>query len=113
MKSLAYAFASVVLFVSSQAYAAAHAVTDNNKTVTITCKSGDIVYVTGNKNKLTVTGTCAKVATTGNENHVDVQQVDEIMTPGNKNTVVWHKGPGDKAPKVLNAGNDNSISKAK
>src|SRR5438876_990101 len=85
--------------------------TDNGHSTSHECTAGERVEVSGNKNRLDLTGECGTVSVSGNENQVTVDTVAEIVTQGNKNSVRWYKGAGDKAPKVSNSGTGNEIKK--
>jgi hypothetical protein len=60
---------------------------DNNKeTRTIPC-TNNTVFVRGNDNDLTLTGTCAAVHILGNGNQLVIDRSAKIITEGNSNTV--------------------------
>lgn len=120
----------LVLSTAFVATAAANPYTDNKKTITHDCAKSPDATVSGNENKITLTGTCTsvsikgnknvltiesskEVSVTGNENTVTVTASDKISTMGNKNTVTWKKGISDKKPSVSNLGTKNKISEAK
>ncbi len=100
---------------------------DNQQTVSVDCAKDKQVSLVGNNITATLVGTCSKVsiaghhntvtgsATTvwiaGNSNTANLDKVDELIVPGNKNTATYHGPLAAKATKVSNLGNDNTITK--
>jgi hypothetical protein len=58
----------------------------NDGTQEINCVHNS-VFIHGNKNIVTVKGTCMNVHVMGNENTVTVDRADRLVTEGNGNTV--------------------------
>jgi hypothetical protein len=81
---------------------------DNREEKTVAC-DGHAVEVLGNRNVLTITGTCASVRITGNHNEVTVDRVRWIATPGNENTVLYRDLADEEPPRISNTGRDNRI----
>jgi hypothetical protein len=102
------------------------------QTITHDCSKGDdMVVISTNKNKVTLTGPCKAVSLAGNDNEViaaslggadiggndnklTVDAVDIININGNSNTVRYKKAvTAKKKVKVLNYGNKNSVKRVK
>jgi len=104
---------------------------DDDQTLTVDCAKDKNVNLTGNKNKITLNGTCKSVNISGNENEVNgttiqvkvsgnentftLEAVDSILVSGNDNKISY-KATVTKTKKktgVLNSGNGNKIGKVK
>ncbi len=104
-------------------------IVDNQRTVSIDCTKDKQVSLVGNNITATLIGVCTRVsiaghhntvtgsATTvwiaGNSNTANLDKVDELMVPGNKNTATYNGPLAAKATKVSNPGNENTITKQK
>lgn len=87
-------------------------ITGNNKKVKQACVTGKTHFtVTGNNNKVTLTGECAKVTVTGNNNKVHVDNVGVLVMTGNANNATYLGGLSGKAPKITRTGNGNVVEK--
>jgi hypothetical protein len=101
---------------------------DNKKTVTVDCAKDKEVSLIGNHITVTLTGTCLRVAVTGNHgtvigsvttanvagnhNTLTLDGVDVISVAGNKNTISYKKSLAKKKTAVTNSGTDNKITLA-
>jgi hypothetical protein len=100
---------------------------DNKQTATVDCAKDANVNISGNEatitltgvcenvmiagNKATLTGSAKNVVVSGNDNTVDLDVVDRLSVPGNKNTVSYKKSSDPKKKtKVSNPGNKNKVS---
>jgi len=89
-------------------------ISGNAKTVKHVCAKGkSYVQVSGNANKVTLTGACAKVALSGNTNTVTVESVGILVVTGNANTAEYKNGLDGKPPKITESGNANKVSKTR
>ena len=121
--------ATALVFVPTASHADL-SVAEDNKELTHECKD-DVVSISANSNKVTLTGRCkvvmidgnnntliiavaANIAVNGNSNAVSVDRADRIHTPGNENRVAY-KGAIDpkNRTRVSNPGNGNKINKVK
>jgi hypothetical protein len=84
---------------------------DNREERTVDCR-GRVVEVIGNRNRLTLRGSCAALSVSGNDNQVNVESTPIIATSGNLNTVRYRALVDEKPPRVSNTGKDNSIRRA-
>ncbi|CAN5734395.1 hypothetical protein BH11MYX3_BH11MYX3_41070 [soil metagenome] len=104
-------------------------IVENQQTVSVDCAKDKQVSLVGNYITATLVGVCTKVSIAGHHNTVtgsastvwiagntntaNLDKVDELMVPGNKNTATY-KGPlGAKATKVSNPGSGNTITRLK
>ena len=101
---------------------------DNNQTATVDCAKDPSVMIAGNNATITLTGICdnlmvsgngakvtgsaKKAMVPGNNNTVDLDQVNTLAVPGNGNTVTYKKPVDAKAKKVnvSNTGNKNTVT---
>jgi len=81
---------------------------DNREERSVDCR-GRAVEITGNRNRLTLRGTCASIRVSGNRNEIDVGSSATIATTGNENTVRYRDLTDDRPPAVVNPGTDNTI----
>lgn len=85
-------------------------VTENESVKTIEADGRD-VSIDGNRNKITVSGPCHALTVSGNENHVTLEKVATISTPGNRNLVTYTGVVGGETAQVTNLGSGNEIKK--
>jgi hypothetical protein len=102
---------------------------DNNQKVTVDCAKEKSVNIVGNKATVTLTGTCQSVNISGNKatvkgtvlsvnisgdnNSLVLDGVDGILLSGDENTITYKKGVKEKAPKVMDSGDKNSVTQTK
>lgn len=73
--------------------------------------NGDAVTVSGDSNRLTLTGNCTQVVVNGNKNVVSVVAVGQIVVNGKQNTVTWSKSLKGAKPMLRVTGTANKILK--
>ena len=111
---IALATMAAVLFSAGTAFGDKIVVEKNKKTVEKKCDGNTKVVISGNKNTVTLKGTCASVDVSGNKNVVKLNRVVVLNVIGNKNTVNYWKGAKKgKKTKVTNLGKKNVITKRK
>lgn len=87
-------------------------VMDNRQNVEHACTGGDTVAVLGSDNNIRITGKCGTVSVQGNKNQIQVEAAATIAATGNKNTVLWQRGPDDRnPPRVSNLGSGNVVKR--
>lgn len=102
---------------------------ENHKSVAVDCAKDKRVELMGNHITVTLTGTCTRVAMTGNhgtvsgsatsvyvsgnQNTASIEAADDITISGNSNAVTWKRGLSGAKPKIAASGKDNSIKQAK
>ena len=59
---------------------------------TLACVAGSTIEVSGIENKVTITGHCAKVTISGQQNNVIIDSTDAIDASGINNVVTYHTG---------------------
>ncbi len=122
---LALAVASLLAVTSIAA--ADVSLVENQQTVSVDCAKDKQVSLVGNRITVTLVGTCVKVSIAGNQNTVtgsaatvwiagnantaNLDKVDELSVPGNKNTATYNGPLTAKATKVSNPGTGNTITK--
>lgn len=100
----------------------------NNQTLSIDCAKQKTVSVTGNDNKVTLTGTCTRVTLTGNgntvtgstgaltltgnDNQVQADSLDSVHIMGKTNTVSWKRAVTGASPSVSDMGKNNTVTQA-
>jgi hypothetical protein len=73
---------------------------------------GKDVLISGNENKLTITGTVGKILITGKNNDITIVAVNEIKITGSGNFVSWEKTNNNKPkPEIQDKGGYNNIEK--
>ena len=127
MKKLAF-----LAIVFGSGFAAADVMNyDDDQTLTVDCAKDKSVMLSGNDNKVTLTGTCTEVnisgnkntitgsvksvKLSGNENTFTLDAVDSVLVSGNKNSITY-KATVTKTKKkagYLNSGNGNKFAKVK
>lgn len=102
----------------------------HKKSETIDCGKDPIVAITASEGTYTLTGTCAKIAITGGQNKVTIENVKKLALNGSGNTVdvvaaekigiigdanivSWKKGLGQAKPTIGTVGTNNKITQAK
>jgi hypothetical protein len=70
---------------------------------TLGCDGGGDLFLTGNSNTFTVTGHCASVTISGNNNHVTVDSADRIDAGGINTVVTYHSGTPTVTQSGINA----------
>ncbi|RYZ42054.1 MAG: DUF3060 domain-containing protein [Myxococcaceae bacterium] len=88
-------------------------VTGSNETATHECKPGSTVEITGESNKVTLTGECKSVNVNGSNNTVTVEATSAIDVTGMSNSVTWKRGHGKSKPKISRTGMNNKVVQAK
>lgn len=74
--------------------------------------SGGLLLISGNENKLTITGILDKIILTGKNNDVTIVSVNTIILTGNGNFVSWEKTSNNKSnPVIQDNGGYNNIGK--
>jgi hypothetical protein len=128
--ALTAAILATLTFATGPAFAKGASFVDNDKVLTHDCAKDPAVSVLGNKNKITITGTCKRidvagddntlivasvtnVSISGNKNTLTIEAVDQINAAGNENTVTWKKGVAGPKAKVSTLGSKNSVTQAK
>ena len=103
-------------------------ISEDDQNRTIDCNRSAII-VTGNDNRLTLTGECRRltvdgddndinaaavteVAISGDDNAIRLETVGKIVTRGDDNSVTWTSGVGNRQPEVSDSGDDNAIRQA-
>jgi hypothetical protein len=67
-------------------------ISGNSESDTLGCDGGGDLFLSGNSNTFTVTGHCASVTISGNNNHVTVDSADRIDAGGINTVVTYHSG---------------------
>jgi Protein of unknown function (DUF3060) len=75
----------------------------NRESDTLGCDGGGDLYLSGNSNTFTVTGHCASVTISGNDNHVTLDSADRIDAGGINTTVTYHSGTPAVTQNGINA----------
>lgn len=88
-------------------------ITGNSRRLTLVCKPNAEVMISGNANKIALTGPCAKVNISGNSQVITIESAGEIAVTGNSNRVAWRTGLEGKKPKITQLGNANKVSQRK
>lgn len=83
----------------------------NDETRTIDCSGNKNVAILGNRNNLTLRGTCHTISVLGNSNSVAAEAVKAISAMGSANKVTWLKGMDGPAPHIVSMGSNNSIER--
>jgi hypothetical protein len=122
--------ASVFLcsLIATPARADIHIVDDGAK-ITVDCAKEKIVYVSGDKANITLSGTCdvvnisgdgatvkgstVQVNISGDDNTFTLDAVDQILLSGNNNTVTYKKTVKAKKTGLISSGKDNKVSQVK
>ncbi len=74
--------------------------------------NGKDVLVSGNENKLNITGSVGKILITGKNNDITIGSVKEIIISGNTNFVSWEKSDNSEGkPVIQDKGGYNNIEK--
>lgn len=84
--------------------------TGNDMSKSTQC-NGQPVYIQGNGNQISLTGSCPQVRVNGNENQVTVAQLGKVQVVGNDNQVKWAQALNGQEPQVQTSGNDNQVSR--
>ena len=110
--SVRFLIRAVLVFVAAVPAAAEDVVVNQNDVKgTRDCKGGNADIV-GNEARLALED-CRRVTVTGNENTIDAGSPETLTVLGNENRVTWRPTPDGRRAKVVNLGNDNTVTEAK
>lgn len=84
--------------------------TGNDMSKSTQC-NGQPVYIQGNGNQISLSGTCPQVRVNGNDNQITVAQLGKVQVVGNDNQVKWAQALNGQKPLVQSSGNDNQVSR--
>lgn len=76
---------------------------------TVDCGDGGRVVVTGTRNDLVFTGSCAKITLSGEGHHLRVAALGALAMSGLNHRVEWESAIGGGRPKVEDSGLNNSV----
>jgi Protein of unknown function (DUF3060) len=102
---------SIKVVVETRDGAAWLSIHDSHQTGTLDCK-GRHVAVSGEGNKLRLTGTCLSVEVSGDSNELVVDVLGEASLAGDENRIEWKRAASGSAPEVSDSGDDNTVRRA-
>jgi hypothetical protein len=102
---------TIKVVVETRAGASWLSIHDSEQTGTLDCK-GRHVSVSGEDNKLTLTGTCLSVEVSGDRNELVVDVLGEASLAGDENRIQWKRAASGNAPEVTDSGDGNSVKRA-
>lgn len=127
MSRYVFSIATIML-----AAAAAHAdvkVVDDGAKLTVDCAKEKVVYISGEKVTITLTGTCDElnissdgstvkgsvlhINISGDDNTFVLDAVDQILVSGDRNTISYKKAGKAKKTGVVSTGTGNKITQVK
>jgi hypothetical protein len=130
MFKLAFGIATVMFVAAAAVPARADVkVVDDGATLTVDCAKEKVVYISGEKVNIVLSGTCDAVNISsdgstvkgsvlqlnisGDGNTFVLDAVDQIMVSGDRNTITYKKAVKAKKTGVMSTGSNNKISQVK
>lgn len=102
---------SIKVVVEARDGAAWLSIHDSDQAGSLDCK-GRHVSVSGERNKLKLTGTCLSVEVSGDNNELVVDVLGEASLAGDENRIEWKRAASGSTPEVSDSGDGNTVKRA-